>query len=87
MKMDGNKVKHVYLATRVGKNVLQLNTGLLLSAVIFIILTCEYSRFSLLLAAKDVSPEGTCAPQRQKFHADDVKTVRILVRSSDWSTK
>ena len=35
MKMNGSKVKHVYLATRVGKNVLQLNTGLLLSPVIF----------------------------------------------------
>ena len=24
--------------------------------------------------------------QRQKFHTDDVKSVRNLVRSSDWST-
>ena len=28
----------------------------------------------------------TSAPQRQKFHTDDVKSVRNLVRSSDWST-
>ena len=34
---------------------------------------CEYSHFSLLLAAMDVSPRGTSAPdQRQKFHTDDV---------------
>ena len=32
-----------------------------------IILACEYSRFSLLLVAKDVSSGGTSAPQRQKF--------------------
>ena len=41
-------------------------------------LTWEYSRVSLLLAAKDVSPGGTSATQRQKFHTD-------LVRNSDWS--
>ena len=43
------------------------------------LLACEYSRFSLLVAARDVSPGG-------KFHTDDVKSVRNLVRSSDWST-
>ena len=50
------------------------------------LLACEYSRFSLLVAARDVSPGGKSAPQRQKFHTDDVKSVRNLVRSSDWST-
>ena len=50
------------------------------------LLACEYSRFSLLVAARDVSPGGTPAPQRQKFRTDDVKSVRNLVRSSDWST-
>ena len=50
------------------------------------LLACKYSRFSLLVAARDVSPEGTSAPQRQKFHNDDVKSVLNLVRSSDWST-
>ena len=47
---------------------------------------CEYSRFSLLVAARDVSPGGKSAPQRQKFHTDDEKSVRNLVRSCDWST-
>ena len=46
----------------------------------------EYSLFSSLLATREVSPWGTSAPQRQKFHTDDVKSVRNLVRSSDWST-
>ena len=32
------------------------------------LLACEYSRFSLLVAARDVSPGGKSAPQRQKFH-------------------
>ena len=36
------------------------------------ILLYEYSCFSFLLAARDVSPGGTCASQRQKFHTDDV---------------
>ena len=49
-------------------------------------LACEYSRFSLLLAAKDVLPGGTSATQRLKFHTDDVKFVRNLARSFDWST-
>ena len=35
---------------------------------------CEKnSRFSSLLAAWDVSREGTSATQRQKFHTDDVR--------------
>ena len=51
-----------------------------------VILTCEHSRFSSLLAAGDVSPGETSATQRQKCHTDDVKSVRNLVRRSDWST-
>ena len=47
---------------------------------------CEYSRYSLLLTARKVSPVGTSAPYRQKFHTDDVKFVRNLVRSSELST-
>ena len=43
---------------------------------------CEYSRFSLLFAAKDVSPGGTLATQRQTSDTDDVKSVRNLVRSA-----
>ena len=46
----------------------------------------EYSILSSLLATREVSPRGTSAPQRQKFHTDDVKSVRNQVRSSDWST-
>ena len=46
-----------------------------------------YSHLSSPLPAKDVSPGGTSAPQRQKFHTDEVKSVRNLVKSSDWSTK
>ena len=48
---------------------------------------CENSRFSLLFAAKDVSRGITSATQRQKFHADDVRSVRNPVRSADWSTE
>ena len=52
---------------------------------------CEYSRFSSLFAARDVSPGGTSAPQQEKFRTDDVKSVRNLVRSSyivyEWLTK
>ena len=40
---------------------------------------------ALLPAAKNVSPGGTSAPQRQKFHTDDVKSVQNLVSRSDWS--
>ena len=46
----------------------------------------ENSRLASVLAARDVSPWETSAPQRQKFHSDDVKSVQNLVRSSDWST-
>ena len=32
----------------------------------------EYSCFPLLLIGKVISPEGSSATQRQKFHTDDV---------------
>ena len=35
-------------------------------------LSCQYGRFSLLLAARDVSPGGTSGLQLHKFHTDDV---------------
>ena len=50
-------------------------------------LDCENIRFSSLFAAGDVSRGGTSATQRQKFQTDDVKYVRNLVRSPDWSTE
>ena len=50
-------------------------------------LACENIRFSSLFAAVDVSRGGTSATQRQKFHTDDAKSVRNLVRSADWSTE
>ena len=53
----------------------------------FHLLACEYSRFFLLLATTDVSPGETSATQRQKFHTDDVKSVRNPVRRADWSTE
>ena len=37
-------------------------------------LACKYSRFSLLLAAWDVLPGGTSAPQRQKCHINSKKS-------------
>ena len=43
------------------------------------------SVFSSHFAAGDVSRGGTSATQRQKFHTDDVKSVRNPVRSADWS--
>ena len=43
----------------------------------------ENSRLASVLAARDVSPWETSAPQRQKFHSDDVKSVQNLARSSD----
>ena len=48
---------------------------------------CENIRLSSLFAAGDVSRWGTSATQRQKFHTDDVKSVRNPVRSADWSTQ
>ena len=50
-------------------------------------LACENIRSSSLFVAGDVSCGGTCATQRHKFHTDDVKSVRNLVRSADWSTQ
>ena len=50
-------------------------------------LACENIRFSSLFAARDVSRGGTSATQRQKFHTDDVKSVRNPVRSADLSTE
>ena len=49
------------------------------------IVACENILFSSLFAAGDVSGGGTSAAQRQKFHTDDVKSVRNPVRSTDWS--
>ena len=51
------------------------------------LLACENIRFSSLFVAGDVSRGGTSATQRQKFHTDDVKSVRNPVRSADWSTQ
>ena len=48
---------------------------------------CENIRFSSLFAAEDVSRGATSATLRQKFHTDDVKSVRNPVRSADWSTE
>ena len=48
---------------------------------------CENIRFSSLFVAGDVSRGGTSAIQGQKFHTDDVKSVRNPVRSADWSTE
>ena len=50
-------------------------------------LACENICFSSLFAAGDVSRGGTSATQQQKFHTDDVKSVRNPVRSADWSTE
>ena len=46
-------------------------------------IACENSRFSSLLVAGDVSRGGTSATQCQKFHTDDVKSVRNPVISAD----
>ena len=47
-------------------------------------LACKNIRFSLLFVAGDVLWGETSATQRQKFHTDDIKSVRNLVRSADW---
>ena len=52
-----------------------------------IFLACEKIRFSSLFADGDVSRRGTSATQRQKFHTDDVKSLRNPVRSAGWSTE
>ena len=46
---------------------------------------CENIRFSSFLAAWDVLCGGTSVTQQQKFHTDDVKSVRNMDRSADWS--
>ena len=52
-----------------------------------LLLASEYSRFSLLLAAKDVSPaRWNVCDSATEIPYDDVKSVRNLVRNSDWST-
>ena len=48
---------------------------------------CENGCFSSLFAAQDVSRGITTETQRQKFHTDDVKSVRNPVRSANWSTE
>ena len=50
-------------------------------------IACKNIRFSSLFAAGDVSHRGMSATQRQKFHTDDIKSVRNLVRRADWSTE
>ena len=54
---------------------------------VVITIACENIRFSSLFADGDLSRGGTSATQRQKFHTDDVKSVRNPVRSADWSTE
>ena len=48
---------------------------------------CENSCFSLLLATVDILQGGTSATQRQKFHTDDIKSVRNPDISADWTMK
>ena len=43
--------------------------------------------FLLALRRWGVSSGGTSATQQQKFHTDDIKSVRNPVRSADWSTE
>ena len=45
---------------------------------------CENIRLSSPHTAKDVSPEGTSAPQRRKFYIWWGQSVWNLVRSSQW---
>ena len=49
-------------------------------------ISLQNSHLSSLLAIWDVSSGGMSVPQRQKFLIDDVKFVRNLVGSSEWST-
>ena len=50
-------------------------------------LACENICFFSLFATGDVSRGETSVTHRQKFHTDDVKSVRNPVRSADWSTE
>ena len=54
---------------------------------IWLLLACENIRLSAHFAAGDVSPGGTSATHRHKFHTDDVKSVRNPIRRADWSTE
>ena len=63
----------------------RLSIKLIICQVCKATLACENIRFSTLFAAGDVSCRGTSATQWQKFHTDDVKSVRNPVRSTDWS--
>ena len=56
-----------------------------MSAVIFHYHNLRIQPFLLPLRRQGRSARRNSAPQRQKFHTDDVKSVRNLVRSSDWS--
>ena len=47
---------------------------------------CKNSHLPLLLTVRMFSKEGRLPFHQQKFHADDVKSVHNLVRSSEWST-
>ena len=47
--------------------------------------TSLQEHFSSLFTVGDVSRGGMSATQRQKFHTDDVKSVRNPVRSAYWS--
>ena len=50
-------------------------------------IACKNIRFFSLFAAGEVSRGETSALQRQKFHTDDVKSVRNPVISADWKTE
>ena len=71
------------------------SVGLPRTVCAFVSLSCQKNVSSLRTAdvsprsspLRDVSRGGTSATQRQKFHTDDAKSVRNLVRSADWSTE
>ena len=71
------------------------SVGLPRTVCAFVSLSCQKNVSSLRTAdvsprsspLRDVSRGGTSATQRQKFHTDDVKSVRNPVRSADWSTE
>ena len=56
------------------------------TAVIFIWMS-RLRKQPFLLAAGDVWRGGKSSTQRQKFHTDDVKSVRNPVISADWTTE
>ena len=57
------------------------------AAAALVRIACENIRFSLLFAAVDVLRGGTSATQRQKFHNDEVQSVRNPVRSAEKNEK